>query len=170
MSVILFIVKLVIFIAIIGAIVALLINIGSNKNSPLHKHFKKILAGVVVGVIALFALSSCFVIVPAGSTGVKVVLGKTQGEGLSEGLNFKQPFISKVVIMNNQVQRTDVDSSSSSKDLQAIKSTISVNYKLLPDSSPAIYKNVGKSYEDTIIRPAIQEATKQLQRNIQRKS
>lgn len=112
---------------------------------------------LVLGLLA--GLSSCTK-VDSGCTGVRVQFGAVQETAFEAGLHFKTPFVEKVVEMNNKVQKVEVNAGSTSKDLQSVDSTLAVNYHLAKESSVTMYKNIGLSYEDTILQPAIQEATK----------
>ena len=114
----------------------------------------------VAAVLALIVVFSSFTTVPAGHTGVITQFGAVSSNVLSEGLHLKIPFIQTVHMVNNQVLKVDVDASSASKDLQTLKSTISINYRVDQNSSASLYKNVGLDYEDVIIRPAINECVK----------
>lgn len=120
---------------------------------------KKIIAAIVVILIIIGGMFS-LKIVPTGHTGVVIHTGAVSDKVLSEGLHFKTPIITRIYNMDNRIVRTDVDISSSSKDLQVITGTISVNYRVSPEKSAELYKNVGKKYEDIIVRPAVQETTK----------
>lgn len=124
---------------------------------------KSVIKYVVSGFIALGLLIvafNSFTIVNSGCTGVVTVFGAVKDTPLSEGIHFKLPFISDIIVMDNRTQKIDVQGSASSKDLQVVSSTVSVNYRLDGSSSAAIYKTVGKSYEATIIQPAVPEAVK----------
>jgi regulator of protease activity HflC (stomatin/prohibitin superfamily) len=112
---------------------------------------------LVLGLIT--GLSSCTK-VDSGCTGVRVQFGAVQETAFEAGLHFKTPFVEKVIEMNNKVQKVEVNAGSTSKDLQSVDSTLAVNYHLAKESSVSMYKNIGLSYEDTILQPAIQEATK----------
>ena len=98
--------------------------------------------------------------VDVGCTGVKLVMGSVQEDTLSAGFHLKAPFVEKVVDVNNKVQKIEVNAGSTSKDLQSVDSTLAVNYHLAKEASVEMYKNVGLEYEDSILQPAIQEATK----------
>lgn len=113
---------------------------------------------IVAAVVILGALS--VVVVPAGHTGVVVNLGSVQGGVLPEGMHLKMPFVSNVVVMDNRVLKTEVESSSASKDLQTVSSTIALNYRVGKENSANLYKNVGANYEAIIVTPAIQECVK----------
>lgn len=120
---------------------------------------KLILAGIVVLIVLVLGFFSTTV-VPAGNTGVKVRMGAIQNESLKEGLNFKIPFIEKIVLTNNRTQIASVTGNSASKDLQTVDTTVSVNFRVNGPDSASLFKNVGTGYIPTIIEPAIQESVK----------
>lgn len=122
----------------------------------------RIVVGAVASIILLLAgIGSCTK-VDTGCTGVRVYMGSVQNGGLDAGFHFKVPFIEKIVDVNNKVQKIEVNAASTSKDLQSINSTLAVNYHLAKESSVEMYRNIGLTYEDTILQPAIQEATKSI--------
>ena len=121
---------------------------------------KKVIAGVVIGIGAIVLGTSSVATVPVGSTGVVLSMGKVTGKTMSEGLNFKTPFVVSVVSMSNMVQKLDAEAYATSKDLQAITSDVTVNYHLAAERSASMYQNVGKNYADTLLQPAVQEVIK----------
>lgn len=124
------------------------------------KKIMKIVAGVLIGLLVLVILFNCFVTVPAGHTGVVLQFGAVSDKVLDEGLHLKVPFVTQVVNVDNRVLKTEVSSTSASKDLQTISSTISLNYRVGRQNSADLYKNVGTRFEDVIVNPAIQECVK----------
>jgi len=125
------------------------------------KGSKKLIAAVVAVLAAVVFVSSCVAIVPAGHTGVVLTLGKVSDGVMQEGFHVKAPFIQRVVSMSNQIQKCEVDGAESvSKDLQAISSTIVVNYRIEYASAASVYKNIGTDYESIVLLPAVQESLK----------
>lgn len=120
----------------------------------------KIIITVVILVVILLIAAASIAIVPAGHTGVVLQLGAVSDNVLTEGMHFKIPFITQVVNMDNRVLKAEVDSTSASKDLQNVSSTIAVNYRVNPASSAILYRDVGVGFEDVIVKPAIQECVK----------
>lgn len=108
----------------------------------------------------MFLLLSSVTTIPAGHTGVVTTFGKVSGTVLGEGLHFKLPFITNVVKIDNRVLKTEVSSSSASKDLQTVNSTIALNYRIGRANSASIYQNIGTDFENVLINPAIQECVK----------
>ena len=121
---------------------------------------KKIIIPIIVLLVAAILVLSSIATVPVGSTGVVVQMGRVTGQTLAEGVHFKAPFITEVVAMSNMVRKLDVETASTSKDLQAITSGISINYHLAAERSASMYQTVGKDYADTLLQPAVQECVK----------
>lgn len=123
---------------------------------------KKIIIAAVIVILVLATGISGLTVVPAGTSGVIVTMGKVSERALDSGLHFKIPFVQSVVIMNNKIQKCEVDSNSVSKDLQTVSSSVAVNFHITSDSASDIYKNIGVQYQDTVLQPAIQEAVKSI--------
>ena len=73
----------------------------------------KMRTGIILGVIVLLVLIvgvGAVTVVPAGHTGVVVTMGKVSDRVLDEGMHFKMPFVQQVVMMNNKIQKTEIDS------------------------------------------------------------
>ena len=122
---------------------------------------KKLIIAAVIVAIAVVVLMASITIVPAGHTGVVVTLGKVSNNVLSEGFHFKAPLVQNVIKMSNQIQKCEIEGAESvSKDLQAISTTIVVNYKIGDSSSAKIYREIGRDYESIMLMPAIHESLK----------
>lgn len=121
---------------------------------------KKILILVACAFALILVLGSCFTVVPTGSSGVAMTLGKVSDKPLSEGLHFKAPLIQQVVIVSNKIQVQEVNANSVSKDLQAVQSVIAVNFKVANNYSCSIYQNIGPNYQEIVFLPAVQESVK----------
>jgi regulator of protease activity HflC (stomatin/prohibitin superfamily) len=126
------------------------------------KKGKAKIIGIAAAIVLVAAITAfgAVTIVPAGNSGVVVTLGKVDDRALESGLHFKVPFVQSVVMMNNKIQKCEVDSNSVSKDLQTVSSAVAVNFHITSDSAADIYKNIGVQYQDTVLQPAIQEAVK----------
>lgn len=121
---------------------------------------KRIVLPVVIGLLALVILFSAFIIVPAGSTGVVITLGKVAETPLQEGLHLKIPFVQEVETMSNKIQKIEVDAPAVSKDLQSISSDIAVNFRVGNKSASYIFQNIGQDYQTIMLLPAVQESMK----------
>lgn len=125
-----------------------------------NARIRRIIAAAVCGVILLIAACSCFTVVPTGTSGVVLTLGKISDKPLSEGLHFKAPVVQQIEIVSNKIQVQEVEADSVSKDLQAVHSTIAVNFKVANNYSCSIYQNIGPNYQDIVFLPAVQESVK----------
>lgn len=114
---------------------------------------------LVVMLLIILALNS-FVIVNAGQRGIVLQLGAVRPVVFSEGLHFKIPFIQEVIPMEVRVQKSQSDQTAASKDLQIVTTTVAVNFHLEPNQVNKLYQNVGLSYGERIVDPAIGEAVK----------
>lgn len=123
---------------------------------------KKIVLFSVLGLFILITILSSFTTINSGEVGLRVRFGKIIDSNLTEGLNFKIPYIERIVKVNIKVQKVEVNTTSASKDLQDIKTTLAVNYRVENKSATNLYKTVGNSYEQTILTPAIEESIKSI--------
>ncbi len=122
--------------------------------------FGKIIVTVLVLIILISIITGCFVVVPAGHTGVVVTLGSVSDTVFQEGLHFKLPFAQQVIMIDNRIVKLEVATESFSKDLQTITVTLAVNYRIAQDKSYHIYKNIGSDYEGVIVAPVANEVLK----------
>lgn len=122
---------------------------------------KKNVIGIISGIILVLFLFVCsFTTIRSGEVGIRVRFGKVIDKSTSEGVNFKIPFIEKIEKMNVKVQKVEVQTSSSSKDLQEVDMSLAVNYRIDNKKAVYLYKTVGKGYEQVVLEPAIEESIK----------
>lgn len=114
---------------------------------------------VIVALIAVIGLNS-FTIVQAGHTGVVTTFGKVNEGVMQEGIHFKIPFIQKVVMIDNRIQKLEVNTEAFSKDLQSVNTVLAINYRVDTAKSYSIYKNIGADYENVLVVPAVNEVLK----------
>ncbi len=117
---------------------------------------------VAIAAVLIAAFAMSITIVPTGHTGVVTTFGKVTGRTFTEGLHFKVPVAQAVSKMDNRVQKAEVDTEAFSKDLQTVTTKLAINYQVVPDKSAELYKTVGKSYEEILITPAVNEVLKSL--------
>ena len=122
-----------------------------------------IIALIVVGVVAYASVQ----IVDAGHRGVLLHWNAvdTTVPPLDEGLHFVAPFADSVINIEVRTLKYVKSTSSASKDLQTVSTTVTVNYRPSPDSVHQLYKTVGLDYENRIIQPAVEEVVKQVTAN-----
>lgn len=116
---------------------------------------------IISFVVVILLFMSVFTI-SAGERGVLLTFGKPSMDSVEEGLHFKVPFAQSVKKMEVRTQKIEVGADSASKDLQNVETTIALNYHLMHDSVPSLYQEIGKSYRERIIDPAIQESVKSI--------
>lgn len=126
----------------------------------LNKNIKLIILVMVVCLGLVVTLFSSIKTINSGEVGIRVRFGKVVQSKLDEGVNFKIPFIERIIKMNIQVQKVEVETSSASKDLQDVDMTLAVNYRVDAKEATSLYKNVGVNYENVVLHPAIQESIK----------
>lgn len=120
----------------------------------------KIVGIAALAVAAVVLIASSVVIIPAGSTGVVMTLGKVSDNVLQEGFHLKVPFAQKVEVVSNKIQKQEVEAAAVSRDLQSVSSNIAVNFRVGLDASAQIYKNIGRDYQAVVLLPAVQESMK----------
>lgn len=116
---------------------------------------RQILCLIGVGLIAM----SCYVSVPTGHTGVVTTFGRVEDYTLEAGMHFKLPW-QEVVKMDNRVQKSTLDMSCFSSDIQEVSMTYTVNYQISKQDAMTIYKTIGTDYYSTVIAPCITESVK----------
>jgi len=124
------------------------------------RDLKKIIVFGVIGIVFLVTLISSFQTIRSGEVGLKVRFGKIVSSQLNEGFNLKIPFIEDIVVVNIKVQKAELVTESSSKDLQTVETTIAVNYRIESDKASNLYRTVGNDYESVVLEPAIKESIK----------
>lgn len=149
---------IVLFVFAILIFVAALVTILCSK-----KINKPILRGVLPTVLLVFsvllALVSCVRTVPTGHTGIVTTFGKVEDITYEAGVHFCAPW-QEVVNMDNRNQKSSVDLSCFSSDIQEVNVTYTINYQISKSNAQTIYKEIGIGYYDVIIAPRIQEAVK----------
>lgn len=133
----------------------------TDENGESFKRFKPTRlkrTAIVVGGLSLAALA--FPFVPAGYEGVIFDRRPNQGvleEPRQEGLTFTIPLVQSSININVRKQLYTVDSNVQTLDLQEVLLPVALNYEI--EDSPDVYQNVGVNYVDTIIDPAVFQAT-----------
>ena len=122
--------------------------------------WKKILIPVIIVLVVAVLGFNSFTIVKAGHTGVVTTFGKVNEGVLQEGIHFKLPFVQDVVMIDNRIQKLEVNTEAFSKDLQSVKTVLAINYRVDTSKSYSIYKNIGADYENVLVVPAVNEVLK----------
>ncbi|MGF1541279.1 MAG: prohibitin family protein [Pleurocapsa sp.] len=130
-------------------------------NSQSSNSWQPLVGGIVAALIVLISFNS-FVIINPGQAGVLSILGKAQDGTLLEGLHFRPPLVSNVDIYDVTVQKFEVPAQSSTKDLQDLKASFAINFRLDPIQIVDIRRTQGtlQNIVAKIIAPQTQESFK----------
>lgn len=113
---------------------------------------------IVIGLLAIL-IANPFTTITSQQVGIITHFGAIQGT-VGEGIHTINPFTTDVTKMDITTQKESVDASASSKDLQSVKTQVSLNYNLEKDHVVDIFRDLKTDYVDRIIAPSIQEAVK----------
>jgi prohibitin 2 len=152
---------LLIFLSIASAL-ALAVKISRTPGAA-RVSFDFSLKGAVIGiciVVAAILLASAFGQVPAGSRGVVLRFGAVTGVTLPEGIYMVIPAVETVQLMSVQVEAYEAAAEAASKDLQDVKTNVTLNFAVSPKKAGSVYQTLGYEYKDRIIKPAVQEGVK----------
>ena len=119
------------------------------------------------GLVFVIALALCIVLVflgciatvSTGNTGVVTTFGRVENYTLEAGFHLKAPW-NTVTEMDNRVQKTTIELSCFSSDIQEVTMLYTLNYQIDKANAQEIYRTIGKDYYTTIIEPSIAEAVK----------
>ncbi len=138
-----------------------------NLNASIPGGAKIILIAIIVLVIIGIVASSSVKIVDAGNRGILTHWSAVDltNAPLDEGIHFVIPFQDEVVQMEVRTLKYDTSTRSASKDLQTVQTTVTVNYHPDTERVHFLYKEIGLSYENRVIQPAIDETVKQVSAN-----
>lgn len=116
----------------------------------------------IVFIAIFFLVTGVFVIVESGHVGVVRTLGAVQPKALPEGFHLKKPFMDKIEQIDIRLTAATAKAVSASKDLQTVKTQVTVQYSVTGDLAPLIFQKIGKrgTVSLTLIEPAIQESVK----------
>jgi regulator of protease activity HflC (stomatin/prohibitin superfamily) len=113
-----------------------------------------------IGVAMLIALKiisvifhSTILIIHPGERGLLISLGKLQNTVLDEGAHLIMPLVTSSKVMNIRIQKTDIDSTARTQDLQRLTTKMVLNWKIDPLKVRDIYEQIGS--EDALITKII---------------
>ena len=130
---------------------------------------------VVIGVVSLL-LASSIKVVDSGHRGVLLHWSEVDGlecdpttgkciaikPPLAEGLHLVVPIQDEVVNVEIRTKKFEKATTSASRDLQDVSTSVALNYHLAPELVHKMYREVGLDYENRIINPAVDETVKQV--------
>lgn len=115
------------------------------------------IGGIVIAVILVCI--SCIRFVPTGHTGVATIFGAVQPYTYEAGMHFCNPFVN-VTNMDNRTQKSQIELSCFSSDIQEVSVVYTVNYQINKQNAQNIYRNIGINYYDVVVQPKVLEAVK----------
>lgn len=121
-------------------------------------------AGPIVLAVVIFVLgvllNLSFGEIGAGERGVVKQFGAVTGQALNPGLYAIWPIINSVERCNVQVQAFSTDAAATSNNLQDVRTRITLNYHVKPESCVYIVRDLNNDLQARIIVPGTQEAVK----------
>ena len=128
---------------------------------------KLVLGAIIVLIIIGVVASASVKIVDAGNRGILTHWNAVDltSAPLDEGIHFVIPFQDDIVQMEVRTLKYDTSTRSASQDLQTVQTTVTVNYHPDTEKVHYLYKEIGLSYENRVIQPAIDETVKQVSAN-----
>lgn len=118
------------------------------------------ITGIVVAIILLIWLVfASTVTIGTGKIAVMTRFGKVTGQELGEGFHFKNP-LDHANEYDIKVLKEQTEAAAASKDLQDVRSTLVINYRLEAGKISEIHKTIGAMYKEKLIDPAVQEVFK----------
>jgi regulator of protease activity HflC (stomatin/prohibitin superfamily) len=136
----------------------------AEVNNPKDAILAKLIGGshkavvLVIGVVVLILASGSYEIVDAGHRGVSVINGKVGDRSLEEGFYWKIPFIERIYSIDARTLKWEADTHCYTKDVQQARIKFAVNYNLQPEMSHTVYKEVGVTWDKTLL-PQVVETT-----------
>ncbi len=124
---------------------------------------KFVFVGIPLIIFVVLVLLKGLTVIPAGSTGVTTLFGRVSDKPLSSGLHLINPLriVHKMSIRTEEYTMTigeghqDDSIWALTKEGLKVVLDITVLYHLDEQKAPMVFRDLGKNYEEKIIRPAI---------------
>ncbi|MBA4149134.1 MAG: prohibitin family protein [Verrucomicrobia bacterium] len=123
-----------------------------------------LIGGAILIFILVIAASQATQVVDPGHRGVRVTLGKVSPTFEQEGFLVKPPFITKIYQVSIRQQTEEVRSECYSADLQQVKATVRVLYRVPESSVVALFQEYETNGDPfpSLIAPRVVEALKEV--------
>ena len=164
---------MLLFLGLAVLIVSFVVN---TPASPVQKYSGIMrIAGIVL--LALGALSKAVVQINPGQVGVQALFGNVKDGTLPSGLNVVNPLVEVMEfdiktqnytmsgITNEGNKGGDDAIRALSRDGLEVTIDLTVLYRIIPAKAPAIYRELGVSYRDLIVRPIARTRIRDLAAN-----
>jgi regulator of protease activity HflC (stomatin/prohibitin superfamily) len=150
---------------VILGIILLIIGFTSASVNPNLRRFATLfrIGGVIVILIGLLAAG--IKQIESGTIGVKKLFGKVQDDALPEGLQFVNPLI-EVIRFDIKTQNYTMSGVNDEGDKQGddairvlsadgleVTIDLTVLYRLMPNETPRILRELGTDYRNVVVRP-----------------
>ncbi len=156
-------IALLVFGIVVVVIGLYLMRTNQGEQGDTKSRFWGRVASIIGGVIIVISIiAASLTAVPAGYRGVVIRFNAVTGTILNEGLRVKVPFIDSVEMMDVRTDKYEVGAASASRDLQDVRTTIALNWRLDPSKTAEIYRTLGTDFISRIAAPAVQEVIKQV--------
>jgi len=149
---------------ILGVVLLLIGILGAKSGTPVSR-FKSLLTGGGILLILIGFITAAVVQINAGHVGVQVLFGEVKPTVLHEGLNIVNPLVD-VKEMSVQTQNYTMSATYGegdkagddairvlSKDGLEVEIDLTILYRVMPNKTPNIFRELGLDYRDKIIRP-----------------
>jgi regulator of protease activity HflC (stomatin/prohibitin superfamily) len=142
---------LIILIILISAALGVIYTIVSKRftGSPVQP---KVVIRFVLAGCALGVLLRLFVIIQAGTVGVVDFWGQVSIAPLYSGLNLRNP-LANIHAFSIKTQELKETIDTPSREGLITHLEVSIWYRIIPEKVPEIYRTIGVSYEDIILKP-----------------
>ena len=134
--------------------------ISKIESDPTLESVSKYILYAVVGIIVLIVITGAFFTIDAGHRGVLMTMGAVEKVSYGEGFHTKIPLIQNVVSMDVRTQKYEVTASAATKDLLDVTTQVTLNYHIVPEEAWKVYQEMGASYQEKVIAPAVLEVLK----------
>jgi len=116
----------------------------------------------LLAIIIVLSLLNPIRIVQSGTRGVITTFGKVDTTPLGEGLHFVMPLVNRVHMIDVRLQKSEGHGIAASRDLQQVKVSAALNWRLEPALVAHTYQAIGDqtAVAARVIEPAAQESTK----------
>lgn len=122
----------------------------------------RLIAGAILVFILILAGASATYVVEPGYRGVQVTLGRVAPSFKPEGFGLKLPFVSTVIPRPVRQQTAQTETECYSSDLQQVRIRLKILYRVPEASVVTLYRDFRGDPFDTLIRPRVAEAIKEV--------
>ena len=149
---------------ILGVLLVIAGTTFKNSNNPLSKFSQTIkIAGFCLILLGIF--SSMFKQIDAGKVGVKSLYGSVEPDILQSGLHLINPLLDvtefDIQTQNYTMSAIHTEGAQEGDDAIRVLSNdglevvidLTVLYRVAPEATPKIFKQIGVNYSDKIVRP-----------------